>query len=212
MTLAETHNFDVQAFRFSADKEFLRQPRVVRVGLIQNSIAVPTTCHFSEQKKAIVDKIRPIVDAAGASGVNILCLQEAWTMPFAFCTREKRWCEFSEPVNGESTQFLQELAQKYNMVIVSPILERDVNHGETIWNTAVIIGNNGNIIGVHRKVCTSLYFSFSESAFSIPPFWQKALNKHYCRITSPELVISMRVHTTWRVTLGIQCLKQLMAK
>ena len=73
-------------------------------------------------------------------------------MPFAFCTREKRWCEFAEPVDGESTQFLQDFALKYNMVIISPILERDVNHGETIWNTAVIIGNHGNIIGKHRKV------------------------------------------------------------
>ncbi|KAJ6733773.1 NITRILASE C965.09-RELATED [Salix koriyanagi] len=27
--------------------------------------------------------------SSGASGVNILCLQEAWMMPFAFCTREK---------------------------------------------------------------------------------------------------------------------------
>lgn len=73
-------------------------------------------------------------------------------MPFAFCTRERRWCEFAEPVDGESTKFLQELAKKYNMVIVSPILERDIDHGEVLWNTAVIIGNNGNIIGKHRKV------------------------------------------------------------
>jgi beta-ureidopropionase len=41
------------------------------------------------------------------------------------------------------------------MVIVSPILERDINHGEIIWNTVVVIGNNGNIIGIHRKVRTS---------------------------------------------------------
>ena len=73
-------------------------------------------------------------------------------MPFAFCTREKKWCEFAEPVEGESTRFLQEHARKYNMVIVSSILERDINHGETIWNTAVIIGNHGNVIGKHRKV------------------------------------------------------------
>ncbi|PPE00511.1 hypothetical protein GOBAR_DD02461 [Gossypium barbadense] len=73
-------------------------------------------------------------------------LQEAWMMPFAFCTCEKRWCEFAEPVNGESTQFLQEFALKYNMVIISSILERDINHGGTLWNTAVIIGNHGNII------------------------------------------------------------------
>lgn len=73
-------------------------------------------------------------------------------MPFAFCTREKSWCEFAEPINGQSNQFLQSLARKYNMVIVSPILERDLNHGETIWNTAVVIGNQGNIIGKHWKV------------------------------------------------------------
>jgi predicted amidohydrolase len=73
-------------------------------------------------------------------------------MPFAFCTREKRWCEFAEPVDGESTKFLQSFALKYNMVIISPILERDINHGEVIWNTALVIGNHGNIIGIHRKV------------------------------------------------------------
>ncbi|XVF01499.1 hypothetical protein REPUB_Repub04eG0093900 [Reevesia pubescens] len=150
-TLSSEHDFDLQAFSFSADKELLREPRLVRVALIQNSIALPTTAPFLDQKKTIFEKLVPIIDAAGASGVNILCLQEAWMMPFAFCTREKRWCEFAEPVNGESTQFLQEFARKYNMVIISPILERDVNHGETLWNTAIIIGNHGNIIGKHRK-------------------------------------------------------------
>lgn len=37
------------------------------------------------------------------------------------------------------------------MVIVSPILERDETHGETVWNTAVVISNSGNVIGKHRK-------------------------------------------------------------
>jgi beta-ureidopropionase len=53
----------------------MRQPRIVRVGLIQNAIAVPTTCHFADQKKAIMEKVKLIIDAAGASGVNVLCLQ-----------------------------------------------------------------------------------------------------------------------------------------
>jgi hypothetical protein len=30
-------------------------------------------------------------------------------------------------------------------------------HGDTLWNTAVIIGNKGNIIGKHRKArCAAL--------------------------------------------------------
>lgn len=74
-------------------------------------------------------------------------------MPFAFCTREKHWCEFAEPAEtGPTTQLLQGLARRWGMVIVSPILERDEAHGDTIWNTAVVIGNNGNVIGKHRKV------------------------------------------------------------
>ena len=39
-----------------------------------------------------------MIEAAGEMGVNVLCLQEAWTMPFAFCTREKHWNEFAEDV------------------------------------------------------------------------------------------------------------------
>lgn len=50
-------------------------PRVVRVGLIQNSIALPTNAPFSDQKRGIFDKLKPIIDAAGVAGVNILCLQ-----------------------------------------------------------------------------------------------------------------------------------------
>ena len=37
------------------------------------------------------------------------------------------------------------------MVIISPILERDETHGDVFWNTAVIISNHGNVIGITRK-------------------------------------------------------------
>lgn len=74
-------------------------------------------------------------------------------MPFAFCTRERSWCEFAEPVcGGATTGFIQELARRHSMVIVSSILERDEEHGGTIWNTAVVVGHSGNVIGKHRKV------------------------------------------------------------
>lgn len=57
----------------------MRQPRVVRVGAIQNSIAVPTTEPVSVQIKAIYEKIGKIIDGAALAGVNVLCLQEAWS-------------------------------------------------------------------------------------------------------------------------------------
>ncbi|KAI9079267.1 hypothetical protein K1719_038752 [Acacia pycnantha] len=135
--LSLEHGFDLQAFSFHADKEQLREPRIVRTN----------------------------IDGASTLGVNILCLQETWMMPFAFCTREKTWCEFAELVDGESTQFLKTFVVKYNMVIISPILERDINHGKVIWNTAVVIGNHENIIGKHHKNHIPRVGDFNESTY-----------------------------------------------
>lgn len=50
----------------------------------------PTTAPFAEQLQAIRTRVGELLDAAGAAGCKIVCLQEAWTMPFAFCTREKQ--------------------------------------------------------------------------------------------------------------------------
>ncbi|GMH36633.1 hypothetical protein BSKO_04506 [Bryopsis sp. KO-2023] len=159
-------DFDHQKYRFDAAPEEGREPRVVRVGLIQNKIVEPTTAPFSAQRKGLRDVIGNIIDEAGRGGVQILCLQEAWHMPFAFCTREKHWAEFAEPVEGgESVVFCQEKAKKWDMVIVSPILERDVVHGDLLWNTAVVIGNNGNIIGIHRKNHIPRVGDFNESTY-----------------------------------------------
>ncbi len=58
--------------------------------------------------QAIYRRVTQIVEAAGSAGVNILCLQEAWPMPFAFCTREKHWNEFAESATtGPSIQLCQ---------------------------------------------------------------------------------------------------------
>lgn len=109
--------------------------------------------------QALYAAVQKLVDAAGSAGVQVLCLQEAWTMPFAFCTREREWLEFAEPAEtGPSTKMLQAYAQRYNMVIINSILERDESHGETIWNTAVVIGPRGNVLGKHRKVCCIVWY------------------------------------------------------
>lgn len=163
---AAARDFDVAAYSFFAAREQRRAPRRVRVGVIQTQIVAPTTAPVEEQYQAIARRTSEIIEAAGRMGVNVLGLQEAWTMPFAFCTREKQpWLEFAEPIDGPSTQLLQELARRWNMVIVSPILERDEVHGGTIHNTAVVIGNRGNILGSHRKNHIPRVGDFNESTY-----------------------------------------------
>lgn len=52
--------------------------RIVRVGLIQNQIVLPTTAPLAEQRNAIYEKIGQLISLAAEANVNIICLQEAW--------------------------------------------------------------------------------------------------------------------------------------
>eukprot|EP00300_Choanocystis_sp_HF-7_P003849 c12928_g1_i1.p1 GENE.c12928_g1_i1~~c12928_g1_i1.p1 ORF type:complete len:403 (-),score=82.76 c12928_g1_i1:17-1198(-) len=165
--MSERYDFEVRAFAKKAAKESTRRPKTVRVAVVQNSVVLPTTEPIEAQRDAIFEKIGRIIDAAAGLGANILCLQEAWTMPFAFCTREKQpWMEFAEDVyEGAATKFLSNYARRYNMVIVSPILERDSTHSDTVWNTAVVISNSGEVLGKHRKNHIPRVGDFNESTY-----------------------------------------------
>ena len=50
-----------------------------------------------------------------AAGTNVICFQEAFTMPFAFCTRERLpWTDFAECAEtGYSIQWCQEVRLKW---------------------------------------------------------------------------------------------------
>ncbi|XP_026884963.1 beta-ureidopropionase isoform X2 [Electrophorus electricus] len=164
---AQEREFDLQGYVFEAAPEQLRTPRIVRVGLIQNKIILPTDAPVLNQITALHKRVSEIVEVAAFCGVNIVCFQEAWTMPFAFCTREKEpWTEFAESAeDGFTTRFCQELAKKYNMVVVSPILERDEIHGGTLWNTAVVVSNTGQFLGKSRKNHIPRVGDFNETQF-----------------------------------------------
>ncbi|EFX74844.1 hypothetical protein DAPPUDRAFT_56646 [Daphnia pulex] len=72
-------NLELKGYSFTAETENLRPARRVRVGLIQNSIVLPTTDPVSAQRDALLAKIGQIIGVAHQSGVNIVCMQEAWS-------------------------------------------------------------------------------------------------------------------------------------
>jgi beta-ureidopropionase len=164
---AEDGDFELRLYRIDGGEESQRTSRPVRVAVIQNSVPGDTSLPVDVQYEAIERRVGELIEAAALCGANVVCLQEAWTMPFAFCTREKSpWCEFAESAeHGRSTQFLQTLAARHNMVIVSPILERDEEHMDTIWNTAVVINNRGAVLGKHRKNHIPRVGDFNESTY-----------------------------------------------
>ncbi|CAL1616459.1 unnamed protein product [Knipowitschia caucasica] len=163
---AAQRDFELKGFGFRASVEQLRPPRVLRVGLVQHHSVLPTDAPVQEQISAMHRRVGEMAEVAAMCGVNILCFQETWTMPFAFCTREKEpWTEFAESAeDGQTTRFCQELARKHNMVVVSPILERE-ELSDTLWNTAVVVSNSGNVMGKTRKNHIPRVGDFNESTY-----------------------------------------------
>ena len=164
--ISQMNNFEIKAYKIPAFNEQSRSQRLVKIGAIQNKIVLPTTEPILNQMKAIRDRVACIIKAAYYSGVNVLGLQECWSTAFFMCTREKYpWTDFAESAFlGESTKLLRTLAKEYKMVIISPILERD-DSKDIIWNTAIIIDSNGDIVGKTHKNHIPRIGDFNESTY-----------------------------------------------
>eukprot|EP01084_Bolivina_argentea_P088190 159241_1 len=172
--IAVDNNFKILCSKINGKyDEEMRQKRNVTIGALQNKYQIKDFQKESVviQKEIMHKFIRNVIYSAAECGVNILCFQECWNMPFAFCTREKHWpLEFAEYIDLErnnencSLKFVSSMAKECNMCIISPMLERDIVR-DTIHNTAVIIGNNGEIIGKHRKNHIPRVGDFNESTY-----------------------------------------------
>uniref|UniRef100_A0A9R1SNH2 Ureidopropionase, beta n=2 Tax=Cyprinus carpio TaxID=7962 RepID=A0A9R1SNH2_CYPCA len=130
---AVEQDFDLKGYVFEASPEQLRPPRTVHVGLIQNKIVLPTDAPVLEQIKALHKHVGEMVEVHVWGQYRVF----PGTMPF----------------DGLTTHFCIQLAKKYNMVVVSPILERDEsksrkNHipsvGDFNESTYYMEGNTGH--------------------------------------------------------------------
>jgi agmatine deiminase len=86
---------------------------------------------------------------AAEKGAQIICLQELYRTLY-FPQEEKRDCSaLAESIPGESTDLFSQLAKKHEIVVIAPLFERGQNG--KFYNTAVVIGSNGKILGSYRK-------------------------------------------------------------
>ena len=126
------------AVSFEHEKE--PEPRKVRLA----------TVHFRPRDtgsgRENLDQFAVRVAEAGEKKADIVLLPESITL----VGTGQDYVQASEPIPGPSTRFLGQLSKKYKMYIVAGLSERD---GETVFNTAVLMGRDGELVGKYRKVC-----------------------------------------------------------
>ena len=125
-------------------------PRKVKSGLIQMSLPITEgEGTIKEIMDAMYDKHIPYIEEAGRQGVQILCLQEIFNTPYFCPGQDKKWYESAEAVPGPTTEKMQVLAKKHNMVIIVPIYEKE--SPGVLYNTAAVIDADGTYLGKYRK-------------------------------------------------------------
>jgi N-carbamoylputrescine amidase len=138
-------------------------PRNVRCGLIQASNAVSPDRPIQEIKDGMMAKHLKMIEEAGKKNVRVLCLQEIFTGPY-FCAEQKEhWYKAAERIpKGPTIQLMQEQARKYNMALVVPIYELEMEG--IFYNTAAVIDGTGKYLGKYRK---------THIPHVAPGFWEK---------------------------------------
>jgi beta-ureidopropionase len=114
---------------------------MVRVALAQFS--------GHESKDANVQKAEALARQAAGNGAKIVCFPELCTTIYFCYDRDPRFFALAEPVPGPSVDRMRKVARETGTVLVYPLYEND--HG-TLYNTAAVIGPDGNLIGIYRKM------------------------------------------------------------
>ena len=93
--------------------------------------------------------VERIHEAAG-HGASIVCLPELYLSRYFCQTEDIGYFNLSEPIPGPTTRELCNVAKKANVVIIAPIFERRMSG--LYYNTTVVINNNGEVLGLYRKM------------------------------------------------------------
>ena len=113
-----------------------------RTGLVQMSC--------STDSKENLEKAEHKVAEASKSGAQVICLQELFRSQY-FCRDEKtELFDLAESIPGPSTKKLGKLAKKLKVVVIASLFEKRAQG--LYHNTAAIIGVDGDIMGLYRKM------------------------------------------------------------
>ena len=139
----------------------------VRAGLIQMNLKG----HSDQGPDAIREQMLaahlPLIDQAGADGVQVLCLQEICTQPYFCPSQDAKWYAAAEPIpDGPTIKLMQEYARKHGMVIVVPIYEEEIPG--VYYNAAAVIDADGSYLGKYRKTHIPQVAGFYEKFFFKP--------------------------------------------
>ncbi len=105
----------------------------------------------TENKEENVKKAVNYVREASTRGVEIVCLQELFSTIYFPAVEDYKYFALAEPIPGPTIDRLCDMAKRFKVSIIAPILEEDTEVVGIFYNASVVIGSDGNVLGKYRK-------------------------------------------------------------
>lgn len=90
------------------------------------------------------------IEEAAAAGAKVVCLQELFRSPYFCQTEDINLFDLAEPIPGPSTAALGKAAKAKQVTVIASLFERRA--AGIYHNTAAVIGENGEVAGIYRKM------------------------------------------------------------
>lgn len=97
-----------------------------------------------DNPKATLEKIRPFVHHAAASGARLICFPEQFATGW-----DPHSTNHTEELNGKIVSALREMAKENRIAILGSLRQKSAGRPQ---NTALVIGDNGEILAVYAKI------------------------------------------------------------
>jgi N-carbamoylputrescine amidase len=133
-----------------------------------------------EDKGKNIKKAKELISIAAENGAKIVCLGELFSTRWFPREANKELLTLAEDENGETIRSISQYAKENNIVIISPIFEKDADG--KYYNSAFIIDDDGIILGKYRKIHIPQIplweekFYFSPGNLGFPVFKTKYAN------------------------------------
>jgi N-carbamoylputrescine amidase len=117
-------------------------PRAFTVGLVQMAMSADPAENLERGAARVAEAAR--------RGASVVCLPELFRARY-FCQREDaRLFDLAEPVPGPTTERLAPAARAAGVTVIAPVFERRAPG--LYHNSAAVIGADGSLLGLYRKM------------------------------------------------------------
>jgi N-carbamoylputrescine amidase len=116
--------------------------REVRVGLIQAAA--------SEDPSANLARTLDRIEEAAKKGAQVVCLQELFRTRYFCQSEDASFFNLAEAVPGPTTEAIGRVARERSVAVIASLFERRA--AGVYHNTAVLIGEDGAVQGIYRKM------------------------------------------------------------